>query len=202
MDAYSRVGGDYALKSESLLDELYRRGLGGGDRQLLPNTRSYNAVLLGWRDSNATDAPQRAEALLKQMTEDNKIAGCDPDPVTLHLMMGTWAKSDQTGAAERAEKYLTLFFEGPEPVFPSNPIAYNIAINAYANSNEPDAAMKADAVYQRMKERYDSGDEDLRPTVITLTSLRKAWSSSNDKNASEKLQQIENLIKSERNDES
>eukprot|EP00529_Nitzschia_sp_RCC80_P017446 CAMPEP_0113439640 /NCGR_PEP_ID=MMETSP0014_2-20120614/143_1 /TAXON_ID=2857 /ORGANISM="Nitzschia sp." /LENGTH=834 /DNA_ID=CAMNT_0000330403 /DNA_START=172 /DNA_END=2677 /DNA_ORIENTATION=- /assembly_acc=CAM_ASM_000159 len=202
MDAYSRVGGDYVLKSESLLDELCRRGLGAGDRQLLPNTRSYNAVLLGWRDSNAPLAPQRAEALLKRMTEDNTIPGCQPDPVTLHLMMGAWAKSDQTGAAERAEKYLTLFFEGPEPVFPSNPIAYNIAINAYANSNEPDAATKADAVYQRMKERYDSGDEDLRPTVITLTSLRKAWSSSNDKNASEKLQQIENLIKSERNDES
>ena len=197
MDAYSRVGGDYALKSESLLDELYRRGLGAGDRQLLPNTRSYNAVLLGWRDSNATDAPQRAEALLKRMTEDNKISGCDPDPVTLHLIMGTWAKSDKPGAAERAEKYLKLFFEGPEPVFPSNPIAYNIAINAYANSNEPDAAMKADAVYQRMKERYDSGEKDLRPTIITLTSLRKAWSSSTDKQASEKLQQIKILIESE-----
>jgi pentatricopeptide repeat protein len=202
MDAYARVGGKYALKTESLLDELYRRGLGAGDAELLPTTRSFNAVLLGWRDSNMTDAPQRAEALLKRMTEGGKVPGCEPDPVTFHMIMGAWANSNQTGAADRAEKYLKLFFEGPEPVFPSNPIAYNIAVNAYANSNEPDAAMKAEAVYQRMKERYESGEEELRPSIITLNTLkkcwRKAWSCSKDEKALEKLQQIENLIELER----
>ena len=51
------------------------------------------------------------------------------------------------------------------------------------------AAMKAQALYERMQALYEAG-EDLRPDIMTLTSLRKAWMASNDVNAQRRVGEL------------
>lgn len=50
----------------------------------------------------------------------------------------------------------------------------------------PGAATKAQALYERMQYLYESG-EDLRPDLITYTSLRQAWMASNNEDAQGKV---------------
>lgn len=198
MDALARSGqGKVAsLKCESLLKDLERRSI-AGDVELQPTTRTFNAAILAWRESNSTEAPQRAEALLKRMNERYKVvdSDCQPDEVTINLMIGVWGKS---GQPQRAEKYLELFFEGDDQFFDASPFAYNTVIDAYSRSSDANAAWRAETVFQRMRDRYRAGEKELRPDMITLTSLLKAWSGSDAEQSAEKVQEIQNLIGLER----
>lgn len=154
--ARSRQGEKGAFRAAEYLFEMEYRGQ-AGDLELTPSARSYNAAILAWKMSNSTQAPQRAEALLKRMNDRflNGDEMCRPDQVTLNTIMSIWANSDQPGAAERAEKYLCLMEEmyvdmGDESLKPDT-ISYNTVIQAYTRSGLEDADARANKVSCRMK---------------------------------------------------
>jgi pentatricopeptide repeat protein len=205
MDAYarSRQGREAAIRAEELLMELETR-CRAGDSELSPTTRSYNAAILAWKNSNATDAPQRAEALLKRMNNRYEAGDtyCRPDRVTFNSIISVWAKSRQDDAPERAETFLNFMVKlhrevGDESLKPDN-YSFNSVIDAYSISSSPGAARRAEALYKTMKRMHEEGDRDLKPDIITLTSLRHAWVRSSEKDTHQKLTEIGRLISKER----
>jgi len=199
IDAHARSnrGRDAAERAECLLDELETRGR-AGDSELCLTTRSFNAAILAWKNSNATDAPERAEALLKRMNEKYKAGDerCRPDRVTINSIIGVWAKSSQEGAAVRAEEFLQFMERNVKSGDPIKPdiYSYNSVVDAYSKSPADDSARRAQAVYDRMKALHEAGERDLRPDLITLTSLRKAWIESEDEEKEKFLRRTGELI--------
>lgn len=201
MDAHarSRRGIAGALRAEELLNELEQR-YRSGDVELAPTTRSYNAAILAWKNSNSEDAPERAEALLKRMNEKygEGDQSCRPDRVTINSIIGVWAKCRRDGAPERAETFLkfmeNLYYQAGDASFKPDSISFNTVIDAYALSSSENAAHRADALYNRMVSLHQSGDQELQPDIITLTSLRNAWERSHCSEAQGKLKDILQLI--------
>ncbi len=205
MDAYARSKGgrQAALRAEDLLLELETR-CRAGDSELAPTTRSYNAAILAWKNSNSFDAPQRAEALLKRMNERYGAGDrtCRPDRVTINSIISVWARSCQEGAPERAETFLrfmeNLYNEAGDESLKPDSYSFNSVIDAFSSRSSPEAAHRAEALYETMKRLHEAGDRDLRPDIITLTSLRHAWVRSGDANTEKKLKKIGALIYKER----
>jgi len=179
IDAYARSygGRKAAERAEALLAEMEQRG-SAGDSELGLTTRSFNAAILAWKNSNVPEAPERAEKLLKRMNEKYKAGDeqCRPDRVTINSIIGVWAKSSQERAASRAEEWLVFLEKLDKPDL----FSYNSVIDAYSRSALPDATAKAQALYERMTVLYEAGESDLKPDLITLTCLRKTWMKSND----------------------
>ena len=195
IDAHARSHGGRAsaLRAEVLLAEIEQRGR-AGDLELSLTTRSFNAAILAWKNSNEADAPKMAELLLKKMNERYKAGDkkCRPDRVTINTVIGTWAKSSEEGAALRAEEWLHFLEnlndsdESDDPLKPDR-YSYNSVIAAYSRSPMLGAATKAQALYERMQYLYEAGEE-LRPDLITYTSLRKAWMASNNVDAQRRVE--------------
>ena len=198
MDAHARSGQgrDAALRAEELLLELETSCSSGDDDDLAVKTRSYNAVILAWKNSNATDAPQRVEALLKRMNDRYKAGNidCRPDRVTINCIIATWAKSNQPGAQDRAETFLQFMetlYQAGDLTFKPDRYGFNSVLDAYANSGQ---ALRAEALYERMKELYKAGDKDLEPDLVTFTALHNAWRNCNEDNADQKVKEYSRLI--------
>jgi PPR repeat len=199
IDAQARSNGglEAAERAEALLQEMEVRGR-VGDSELGLTTRSFNAAILAWKNSNAPDAPERAEALLKKMNAKYKAGDekCRPDRVTVNSIIGVWAKSSQKGAAVRAEQFLQFMedlHKSGDPIKPDR-YSYNTVIDAYSRSPDPGSAQRAQALFERMKALYEAGERDVRPDLITLSSLRKAWMACSDPEAKVYLDRVGNMI--------
>ena len=82
--------------------------------------------------------------------------------------------------------------------------SYNSVIDAYAKqqqyhsnnglSNSTTAVLRAEHLYQKMKELCRAGDNSLCPDSITLTSLRHAWIHCTHPDSSIKVQEYSNMI--------
>lgn len=175
------------------MEEMELRGQ-AGDPELQLTTRSFNAAILAWKNSNETDAAQRAEALLARMTRRYKDGDerCRPDRVTINSVISVLAKSPQADAAERARRFLDFMENLSESgdVIKPDRYSYNSVIDAYARSSEPGAARSAQALFERMQARYQQGDKALLPDLITYTSLRLAWMASNESDAPGNVRRI------------
>jgi hypothetical protein len=165
-----------------------------GDPELRLSTRSFNAAILAWKNSNATDASQRAEALLASMTKRYKDGdeGCRPDRVTINSVISVLAKSPHPNSAERAHRFLDFMenLSKSGDIIKPDRYSYNSVIDAYARSTDPGAARSAQALYERMQARYEQGEKELLPDLITYTSLRLAWTASNDTDAQGRIRRI------------
>lgn len=215
IDAHARSNGGRvaAERAETLLDEMESRSL-AGDAELNLTTRSFNAALLAWKNSDDAEAPYRAEALLRRMNDKYKLGdeGCRPDQVTLNTIIACWAKAATLGgakvahynctAAERAEAFLNflemMFYEHGVDTMKPDSYSYNTVIDAYAKSGYP---RHAEIVFQRMQKHFvEHGDDEIRPDGFTYTSLRNAWARSKTPDAPMKFQKIGELLKEKGDD--
>jgi hypothetical protein len=72
-------------------------------------------------------------------------------------------------------------------------------IDAYAWCPSGKGAHRAEEVYDRMHAKFlASGDNELQPNIITLTTLTNAWSRSEDDAAESKLKNLRYLISERR----
>jgi pentatricopeptide repeat protein len=204
IDAHARSNGGSAAaeRAELLLDEMETRSR-AGDLSLRPTTRSFNAAIFAWKKSCAAEAPQRAEALLKRMNKRYEAGDerCRPDRITLNSIIGVWAKSRQEGAAKQAEEYLGFMeslYEGGDETFKADLYSFNSCIDAFARQGD---VKRATALFDRIKSRYEDGDTSLKPNAITLTSLRNAWSNSQDSEDKQReLNRIDKLLLAQQGD--
>jgi len=173
---------------------------------------TYNACLKAWAkcaSRGVTDAPDRAEALLRQMAD----RGVEPDRITYTTLIDCWAKAapNRPGAAERAEEILRTMthvaaIEGKENVRPDY-WAYSAVIQAWARSPTPDAATRAKSLLLKMEALHmaQSGEGiDIAPNTITyntvLAAIARSGQSDAVKQAWDLLKKMEQLHKEEDRD--
>ena len=88
-----------------------------------------------------------------------------------------------------------LYYEADDETLKPDSISYNSVIDAYAGCKSEEGARRAESVYNRMQKKYVvTGDDDLRPNIITLTTLINAWSCSGAIKAESKLKKLRYLI--------
>jgi len=140
-----------------------------------PSTRSFNAVLLAWKNSKDANAPKRAEKVLKQMNEMHTETGdksFKADIVTINTIIGTWANQQTKEAAEKANLFL-LYAEGRQAVgdevMKPNRITFRTCIDAWVGSGDKNSLQKALEITRRMEA------SPYKPDLYTLHSLMLAW---------------------------
>ena len=135
-----------------------------------PDTSIFNRAFYALSKSGASDAPQRAEALLQQM-RDLTTKGWDnvnPNVKTYNCLISTWANSRQPGAGRRAEE---LLMESPEP----NSRSFCAVMDAWSKSDDPGAADACLELFQHMKTLYACGCcENVKPTQIVYGTVISA----------------------------
>eukprot|EP00934_Nitzschia_sp_Nitz4_P003647 Nitzschia sp. Nitz4//scaffold55_size114948//52534//54993//NITZ4_003899-RA/size114948-processed-gene-0.42-mRNA-1//1//CDS//3329554524//3637//frame0 len=107
-----------------------------GNRYVVP----FNACLKAWAQSEAPNAAQHAEELLKRILDpnDTSTSQIQPDVVSINTCMQAWTRAarDDPDAPTRAEELLNLL-DGLEFLEP-DVTSYTTVMNAYAKSNRDD----------------------------------------------------------------
>jgi len=147
----------------------------------LADVISYNAVMHAWARSGEPNAGERAETLLRTMTDKSNV---QPNARTYTTLIDAWSRS--TADDSRARRAHALLNEmedlwkstGNERVKP-NCISYSAVIHAYALSKEHRKATMACELLRRMVQLYTSGENvDAKPSLVTYNSVLNACATS------------------------
>jgi hypothetical protein len=61
-----------------------------------------------------------------------------------------------------------------------NTLSYNSAINAWANTQDPNAGMHVEPLLRRMEELSEMGNLEVKPDTTTYNTANTAWANSRD----------------------
>lgn len=176
--AWSRSGDPEAgFHAEKLLHEMEER-YASGQKELKPNTVTFNAVIDCWAKSGqGTLAARKAEHLLQVM--ETMYAKGDqtvkPSAHTYNSVLQTWARSNTRCAHRKSQTLLNHMWRqyecGNEDVKPDSH-AYNIVINAVSKSHRIDKAQEALRLLRQMDKQYREGlNTAAQPNTLTYTSV-------------------------------
>eukprot|EP00814_Leptocylindrus_danicus_P009952 CAMPEP_0116033140 /NCGR_PEP_ID=MMETSP0321-20121206/18760_1 /TAXON_ID=163516 /ORGANISM="Leptocylindrus danicus var. danicus, Strain B650" /LENGTH=724 /DNA_ID=CAMNT_0003509055 /DNA_START=118 /DNA_END=2292 /DNA_ORIENTATION=+ len=183
---------DVTAAEDLLLKSLQKYEDGSGT--LRPDKFHFGIVINGWARSNN---PSKAEDLLRRIEdyyyEDGKT-WLKPVVVQYSSVIHALARSTHrygNHAAQKAEDMLRhmerMYFEAGNVDVRPDKITYTTVITAWAkaaargsdaNGSNVHAAMRAEAVLQRMLHLYNTDKknfEDVKPDVIAYTSVITAW---------------------------
>lgn len=157
---------------------------------LYPNSQCYTRTILSLSKSKELGSAQRADHLLFKMLkiyESGKWGNNKPSIYAFNGVISAWANcaAGTIGNADKAERILNLmerlYFDPSKPEYDHlepDLVTFNTAIKAWTNSREDAAVLKAEALMERMEERYNSiGDEflDVKPDKYTYNTLITGW---------------------------
>jgi pentatricopeptide repeat protein len=182
-------------------EQLLRQMQQHSDESIVPDTISFNSVLYAYAQSNETEAPPKAEALLREMMTDGNEARVDT--TSFNVVLHAWANSKHLRACERAQELLehmeTMSSAGNTKVKP-DVYSYTTVIQAWVSqlrnrhnrqenlrrgnhfdttqkifSPQRNTTMAAEAASTLLKRMED---KQLQPNEITYTSVMMAlcWS--------------------------
>ncbi|CAB9503725.1 Pentatricopeptide repeat-containing protein [Seminavis robusta] len=188
-------------EAEALLREMQQHP----DENIRPDSISFNSVLYAYAQSKETDAPAKAEALLREMMTDENEA--QVDTASFNVVLHAWANCKKVKAPHRAQELLehmeTLSEAGNSRVKP-DVYSYTTVIQAWVSQmrhrhrrrenksrgNHFDKTQKtltqqgantaaAPAAYRLLKKMEE---QQLQPNQITYTSVMSAlcWSGQPD----------------------
>lgn len=191
------------LRAEKLLvamEQIYDRE---GRTGIRPNVVSYNSVLTALTRSGDM---KRALALLDRMEDicqkdSYETTEMMPNAKSLTIIISALAKSHEEGSEIEAEKILKRMevlskndvYSHLKPDF----ITYSTVISALGKSESRNSAEKAESILFRMEKLYQEGNRDLRPDVVTWTSVVDAWAMEKnaDKDTSNRAQRLVDAMK-------
>ena len=174
-----------------------------------PNVYTFTSVINAWANTNNGEyAAQRANKVFSQLERLHKETG-DPDlkpnTVCLTSLMLAWARSGSAKQIKEADQIFTRLKEIQQTV---KSYTFTSVINAWANTNNGEyAAQRANKVFSQLERLHkETGDPDLKPNTVCLTSLMLAWARSGSakqiKEADQiftRLKEIQQTVKSEGN---
>jgi pentatricopeptide repeat protein len=153
-----------------------------------PNATAIGTVISAWAHSpQIKEAPERAEALLRQM-EELYMQSFDESlrPKTMHYnmvlhLLSNSGKIDSARNAERMLHRMEQRFCGEEPFAVEPDVhSYNTVLNAFAKSKEPGSAQRAERLLEDMIIKYEvHGRKRLKPDTISFTTVIDAFSKDN-----------------------
>jgi pentatricopeptide repeat protein len=184
-----------AQRADRLLGDALQEYEKSKDGLFLPSLELFNIVLTAWSRSGASNAPQRADALLARMwalleSEPQKPWNTKPDLESYRRVVECWTKSRGADAGERAEsilKDIRKLYASGDIDFQADAKMYTVVLNAFARRGK---AEKAEALLESMIEDSLNGNESARPNVISFSVVLNAWSKCRSNDAPERAEAI------------
>ncbi|KAL7543107.1 hypothetical protein ACHAXR_012674 [Thalassiosira sp. AJA248-18] len=183
---------DAGIKAEELLDRMMDMYESGKNREVKPDTVTYNAVLKVWGKCGHPNAGERSEALLNKMLQLYENGGDPniiPDDVTFNSVIHNIANSNTVNSPERAMQLLERMEQYHESgLIESRPdiISYNSVLNAFAKSSAcadgRESAQHAEEMLDNLERSYRSGVWNIRPDVYSYNIVISAWGNCGDAN--------------------
>jgi hypothetical protein len=173
-------------RAEELLREIE------DDDVLEPNTVVLNAVMSAWVKSKNPAAVDRTEEILRQMEASTSCPKPDLISYNTHLhALSMHAKIP--GNAQRADELLRQMEERCEDaggalgfaLAPPNLFSYNLVIDAWLRSSEPNAAMRAAEVLRKLVKR-----DNVDPDTFSFNQVLSALSRSSIKGATRMAEEL------------
>jgi len=173
-----------AVKTEQLLEQMME------EKGMVPNGRSFQAVIRAWGNSNVEIGALKGEQVLDRMEKMVKSGEMDASegPTVIHYnaVLDAWANSVLDNHAKRAEVLLNKMIV--EKKVQPNTISFNACIDAYAKNGDGD---KAEELLNMMDELYQNeGIQEYKPDTRSYNSVMNAFSKSLEKNAAAKAETI------------
>ena len=188
LEMYSKRG--LASKAAELLKELYNKFEGTQDRNMEPNTKSFNLVMSAWTKVGNAHAVEELFGLMEKLHASKVLRNVAPDRVTYSIIIENWVK--QVGkvpdAAYRAFSILQTMKRigqtGRPSVAPTT-VTYNSVINAYAREGK--ARITEDLLEEMLDDFLHQGNADVRPDLAIFNSVLLAISRSDQQDAAGKI---------------
>ena len=173
-----------AVKTEQLLDQMMQ------EKGMVPNGRSFQAVIRAWGNSNVEIGALKGEQILDRMEKMVKSGEMDASegPTVIHYnaVLDAWANSVLDNHAQRGEGLLNKMMV--ENKVQPNTISFNACIDAYAKNGDGD---KAEELLNKMDDLWrKQGIKEFKPDTRSYNSVMNAFSKSLEKNAAAKAETI------------
>jgi pentatricopeptide repeat protein len=186
IDAWSRAG--HPARALELYDEMIGKWE-AGDRGLRPSIITLTAVVSAWGETKTPKGAKRAQAIFNfALDHYNKTGDEDirPTNFTYNALIHAWGK---VGDGEQAERVLREMesdtFDGIRADFRS----YSAAINAWSRSHRPDAGPRSQVLYDAMIQKWEAGDNGMKPNSLTYMALISSWCRSKTAEGAKKAQE-------------
>lgn len=180
-NGYEEIG-----KAESILKYMDALQVAGADVE--PDTVSYNIILGGYvRVANAinTDAPLRAERVLRQMVDlqSEGLSSISPDQRSYVHVIRCWAKIKRHNSGERCEWWLRKMWQefddtGNEHIRPNTDV-YNAVMSGYEGVD----AVKVDNLLTEMLDLEQTDNWPFRPNTNSFSLAMRSWLKDGKNNA-------------------
>eukprot|EP01082_Thalassiosira_pseudonana_P009629 g8420.t1 g8420 contig3:53576-56252(-) len=175
---------DAGEKAEQLLERMegmYRRG----NREIRPDTVTYNSVIKVWGKCGHNQAGDRSERLLNMMLcryeeGDDQVR---PDDVTFNSVIHNMAIGNEADSPQKALKLLEQMEESYQSgLIDAKPdvFTYNSVLNAFARSGCPGSAERAEEILNNLENSFDKGIWDVQPDVCSYNIVINAWGNSGE----------------------
>jgi len=184
-----------ALRAEVLLKLMWQMYKRDGNKDIKPNFVTFTSVISAWSSSRDKQAGQRAEALLDNMIKLYKRGDSElkPNVVTFTSVIQAYARVGGRDAADAANGILRQMKAlGVAP----NLQTYNVLISLWGNSQQIGAGLKAESILTKLEDEYQNGNKDMKPTVVSYTSVINAWAKSSCFGKAERANDILKRMKS------
>ena len=161
-------------------------------KDLHPDTVVFNTVIDAWSKSNDPQAGTKAEELLFEMEELQRIGSnfAAPDAITFNSVINCHATSGHLNGAKRAEnvlKKMEIASKNGSDVAP-NVRTYNTVLKAYSKrSSSQGAAKRAEVILMYM---LRSEDDSIQPDVFSFSTTLDCWAKSKEAGKAEKTWMI------------
>eukprot|EP00550_Attheya_septentrionalis_P002054 CAMPEP_0198289372 /NCGR_PEP_ID=MMETSP1449-20131203/7569_1 /TAXON_ID=420275 /ORGANISM="Attheya septentrionalis, Strain CCMP2084" /LENGTH=930 /DNA_ID=CAMNT_0043987681 /DNA_START=135 /DNA_END=2924 /DNA_ORIENTATION=+ len=191
LDAWARSGDANAgVRAQMILDNMTFLYSSGTNVDVKPDAIAYSALINSWKQS---DAPERAEEVLVKM--NSLIDGGETDliPNRTNCFNAVIAAYARQGNALKAEEILKQMIEISESDESCQPVAitYNSIIDAWAKSGEKRlAAERAEEILYSMQDRYEGGEDHLKPDEFSYSGVALAWARSEEPDSAERAKAL------------
>eukprot|EP00980_Cylindrotheca_fusiformis_P027747 scaffold22549_cov98-Cylindrotheca_fusiformis.AAC.3 len=169
LSAHAKLG--EARKAELVVQRMVSRSQ-GSDQSCEPDLYSYNMLLDAWSRSKEPNRGKRAEAILDHLCRHSEFEW-DIDVRTYSAAICAVVRSDEKNILERSERILA---QAKSNGIDSDVYLESILLDAYASSDSPDAARRAEELLNKL-------DEEGVANTVTFNTVIKAWKNSNDPSA-------------------
>ena len=166
-----------------------------GNVDVEPDTLSFNIVIHAWSRRREPFAANRAEAILARMQELYEAGNTDVKPTPFvsilpYLLGQKVGIRLQRSKPRRSFSACKSFTKQAIPDVKPDTISFNAVLSAWANSRDPSAAKRTEAILEYMQELYDAGNVDVKPNTICFNSAISAWAKTGDPAAVKRAEAI------------
>lgn len=173
--------------SERLLFELLERQQTVDASLVITSSITTDAVLQAWAKQGTREAAERAQLILQRLEQwqaSSSENAIEANSHTYSIVMNAYSK---LGAVEDVEAILAKRIVDDEKFGESkvDTVLYNVAIKAWAVSQDARAGSRATALLQELQQV-----RKLEPDIITYNSVLSAWSKSGHVNAAQQAERI------------